>query len=235
MLKSKITTFLLVFLLAPVLVLVGAFFLEGKQYYITAILIAIMAFVPFFLNLKKKKLGARERVIMASVSAIAVASRVVFFQIPQVKPMCAILIISAVVFGKEIGFALGALSMLLSNLFFGQGAFTPFQMLGMAMAVYVSAFICENKKVRKSNLLISVAGGISCFIVYGLIVDFGSVVLMTKDFSIGSIISIYSSGIVYNLIHGITTFLILLIGYKPISEKLERVKIKYELFGEGEN
>ena len=44
-----------------------------------------------------------------------------------------------------------------------------------------------------------------------------------------------SSGIVYNLIHGITTFLILLIGYKPISEKLERVKIKYELFGEGEN
>ena len=90
MLKRKITTFLLVFLLAPVLVLVGAFFLEEKQYYITVILIAFMAFVPFFLNLKKKKLGARELVIMASVSAIAVASRVVFFQIPQVKPMCAI-------------------------------------------------------------------------------------------------------------------------------------------------
>ncbi len=235
MLKRKIIPHILIFILAPVLVLVGAFFFEGKQYYITAVLIALTAFIPFFLKLKKKKLGARELVIMASVSAIAVASRVAFFQIPQVKPMCAILIISAVVFGKEIGFALGALSMLLSNLFFGQGAFTPFQMLGMAMTVYVAAFICENKKIRKSKILISLSGGLACFIIYGIIVDFGSVVLMTKDFSIGSIISIYSSGAVFNLIHGITTFLILLIGYKPVSEKLERVKIKYELFGEEKN
>ena len=165
MLKRKIIPYILIFILAPVLVLVGAFFLEGKQYYITAILIVLMAFVPFFLNIKKKKLGARELVIMASVSAIAVASRVAFFQIPQVKPTCAILIISAVVFGKEIGFALGALSMLLSNLFFGHGEFTPFQMFGMAMAVYVTAFICENKKIRKSNILISITGGLVYFIV----------------------------------------------------------------------
>lgn len=234
MFKNKTLQYVTAFLLPSVIVLAGAFFLEGKQYYVTAIIIAVTSFIPFFLRLKKKRLGARELVIMASVSAIAVASRVAFFQIPQVKPMCAILIISAVAFGKETGFALGALSMLLSNLFFGQGAFTPFQMLGMATAVYVAAFICENKKVKSSNFLISVAGGVACFVVYGIIVDFGSVVLMTRDFSIGSIISVYSSGAVFNLIHGITTFLILLIGYRPISEKLERVKIKYELFGEGE-
>lgn len=234
MLKHKIIPYLLVFLLVPAAVLLGALFLKGKQYYITAILITVLSFVPFILNLKKKKLAARELVIMASISAIAVVSRVAFFQLPQVKPMCALLIISAIIFGKEIGFALGALSMFLSNLFFGQGAFTPFQVLGMAMTVYIAAFICENKFVRKSPLIISLVGGIVCFLVYGFIVDTSSLLLMARSFSLGSIISIYSSGVVFNAIHGVTTCLILLVGYKPVSEKLERVKIKYELFGENQ-
>lgn len=234
MLKNKIIPYLLIFALSPVVVLAGAFLLKEKNYYITAILVMIIATIPFFLKLKKKNLGAREIVIMASISAIAVASRVAFFQVPQVKPMCAILIISAIVFGKEIGFCLGALSMFLSNLFFGQGAFTPFQMLGMGMAIYVATFLCENKKIKKSKLFISITGGFVCFIVYGLIVDFGSVLLMTRDLNIKSVISIYSSGAVFNLIHGITTSLILFIGYKPVSEKLERIKIKYALFEEEE-
>ncbi len=233
MFKNRILPLLLIFVLAPVLVVSGGILLKDKQFYITAVLIAILSFVPFVLRLRKKKLEARELVIMASIAAIAVSSRVMFFQIPQVKPMCAILIVSAIAFGKEIGFALGSLSVFLSNMFFGQGAFTPFQMLGMSMTVFLAAFICENEKIRKSNILVSVTGGILCFFVYGIIVDFSSVVFLTRNFTIGSILSVYASGVGFNLIHAAATFLILLVGYKPVYEKLERVRIKYELFPSG--
>ncbi len=230
MLKEKIIPAFLLCLVGPVAVIAGAFFFREKQFYITALIVIGISFLLFFIKFRNKKLQTRELVIMASITALSVASRVAFFQLPQVKPMCAILIMAAVVFGKETGFFTGALSVFLSNIFFGQGAFTPFQMLGMALCVYVTALVCEKEKIKKSPLAVSVAGGIACFLIYGLIVDFSSVVLMTKNFSLASILAVYSSGLVFNLIHGVTTFLILLFAYKSVSEKLLRIKTKYGLF-----
>lgn len=217
--------------LIPAAVIGGYFLTKGQQYYLTSLIIIALSMLPFFLSLERKKLKTRELVIMASVIAIAVISRAAFFFLQQVKPMCAILIITSVAFGAEFGFVSGALTMLISNFIYGQGMWTPFQMLAMAMTVFLSAIVIRSFKI-KNRFVVGIISGVFCFAVYGIIVDLSSVFMMLSEFNLKSILSIYLSGLPFNIIHGVTTGVIVILVQPEINEKLDRIKIKYGLFGE---
>lgn len=229
--ERKITSVIVLCVLIPAAVIGGYFLTKGRQYYLTSLIIIGLSMLPFFLSLERKKLQTRELVIMASIIAISVVSRAAFFFLQQVKPMCAILIIASVAFGAEFGFVSGALTMLLSNFIFGQGMWTPFQMLGMALTVFISTVVIRSFRI-KNRFIIGIISGVFCFIIYGFIVDLNSVFMMLTEFNLKSILSIYISGISFNLIHGATTGIITALIQPEVNEKLERVKIKYGLFGE---
>jgi uncharacterized membrane protein len=230
MCKRKLISVISIVLI-PFVIAGGYFYLEYKQYYIVSAVVLILSMIPFFISLENRKLHARELVTIASMVAIAVASRAAFYAIPQVKPMCAIVIITAITFGAQIGFVTGALSMLLSNFIFGQGMWTPFQMFGMGLTALICGLLFYRKKAGDNILIVALTGGVICFAVYGVIVDTSSVLMMSSDFSLGSVLSIYASGLPFNAIHGATTFVVLLIAGKVIKEILERIMIKYDLFG----
>lgn len=215
----------------PAVVIAGFFLAKGKQYYLVCVIMIITAMAPFFASLERKKLQVRELVVTASVVAAAVASRAAFFFMPQAKPMCAVLIVAAIAFGAEFGFISGALSMLLSNFIFGQGMWTPFQMLGMGMTVFLCAVIFRSFKI-KNTVVLGVISGVVCFVVYGLIVDLSSVLMMTASFDFKSIFSIYLSGMPFNAIHAVTTAVLVALIQPAAGESLQRVKTKYGLFGE---
>lgn len=152
-------------------------FFEGTRYcYISAFVIIIAACVPFFISFERRKPSARELVALASMCAIAVASRAAFFAIPTVKPICAVIIITAACFGAQTGFVAGAVSMFASNFIFGQGVFTPFQMLALGAVGFAAGVIFSNKRLRESRLALSLIGGALCFVIYGLIVDILSLI-----------------------------------------------------------
>lgn len=206
-------------------------FLHGRQfYYLTAVLIIGAACVPFLASFERRRPSARELVLLACMSALAVASRAAFYAFPTVKPMCAIVIITAVCFGAQTGFICGALSMFASNFIFGQGMWTPFQMLGMGAVGLIAGLIFCGRKIREKRIILAVAGGLLSFAVYGLIVDIGSVLMMSTDFSLKQIAAIYASGLTFNVSHGVTTAVILLVAGKVFIEKLDRIKIKYGMF-----
>ena len=88
----------------------------------------------------KQKQGSRqlERSLKISredavLCAIAVASRSAFFMLLQFKPVLALTIIVGVAFGGETGFLVGAVTMLVSNVLFSQGPWTPWQMFSMGI------------------------------------------------------------------------------------------------------
>ncbi|MBQ8016022.1 MAG: ECF transporter S component, partial [Clostridia bacterium] len=85
-------------------------------------------------------------------------------------------------------------------------------------------------KIREKRIILAVAGGLLSFAVYGLIVDIGSVLMMSTDFSLKQIAAIYASGLTFNVSHGVTTAVILLVAGKVFIEKLDRIKIKYGMF-----
>ena len=49
------------------------------------------------------------------------------------------------------------------------------------------------------------------------------------DFTWEGLLAIYISGIPVDLVHASSTFIFLWIGAKPLLEKLQRIKIKYDL------
>ena len=66
--------------------------------------------------------------LVATLAALAALGRIAFAPIPNVKPTTDIVLLAGYVLGGAPGFAVGAVAALASNLFFGQGPWTPWQM-----------------------------------------------------------------------------------------------------------
>ena len=68
--------------------------------------------------------------LVATLAAMAALGRVAFAALPNVKPTTDIVLIAGYVLGGAPGFMVGAVAALAWNLFFGQGPWTPWQMVG---------------------------------------------------------------------------------------------------------
>lgn len=201
-----------------------------SSFYIPAFIVVICAVLPFFIVFEKRKIKTSELAVLSVMTAVCIASRAIFAFLPQVKPMCAFVIVTAVAFGPNVGFIVGALSVLISNFFFGQGMFTPFQMLGMGLTAFFCALIFYKKKGEKNKLAVSIVGALLCFSVYGLCVDTCSVLMMSTELNLKNASAIYLSGAPFNLIHAGTTAVSLFIIYKPMNDKFSRLRTKYGVF-----
>ena len=78
-------------------------------------------------------------VIAAVITALCVVGRF----IPFFKPIAALTIIAAVYLGGETGFMVGAMAALMSNFYFGQGPWTPFQMLAWGMIGLIAGYFLQ--------------------------------------------------------------------------------------------
>lgn len=217
-------------ILAPLSVILLFKYTESQNYYISAVLIIIFSMIPFFVFFENRKIKTSEIVLVAMMVALCVASRAVMAFIPQVKPTCALVIVTAIAFGPNVGFVTGSLSMLVSNFLFGQGMFTPFQMLGMGLAGFFCGLIFCRKSYNTNRIAVSITGGLICFLVYGFIVDSCSVLMMTTQYTLQAVLGVYASGVPFNLIHGITSAIFLFFINKPMTDKFTRLRIKYGIF-----
>lgn len=78
---------------------------------------------------ERSRPSARLVALIATMAALAVVGRIAFAPIPNVKPTTDLILLSGLAFGAVPGFAVGSTTALVSNLFFGQGIHTPWQML----------------------------------------------------------------------------------------------------------
>ena len=76
--------------------------------------------------------SAAELALIGSLAGIAAAGRVLFAAVPGVQPVTVIAVAAGAALGARAGMAVGATAALVSNLFLGQGPWTPWQMLGWA-------------------------------------------------------------------------------------------------------
>ena len=79
---KKVINYLLIFLIIPLFVFLGILLLKAKQYAIVYIGAAILACVPFFLHFETRRPEAREIVLIAILTALSVASRILFAELP---------------------------------------------------------------------------------------------------------------------------------------------------------
>ena len=225
--KSSAPAAFLPLLLVPVTVLFGIYFLGDRKYYWISLCILAETLFSFFLHFEKRKPSAHELVTVSVLCATAVFGRAAFAPIPQFKPAAAVVILSGIAFGGETGFFVGAATAFLSNFFFGQGPWTPWQMLAFGTVGLVSG-IGFGKQV-KSKLLLAVLGFSEVLILYGGIMNPASVLMSQPHPTSEMLLSAYALGIPADLVHAASTALFLWLAGKAVLEKLDRVKKKYNM------
>jgi energy-coupling factor transport system substrate-specific component len=199
----------------------------SELYYIPSILIMLYTCIPFFMIFRKRKVQARDIVIISVMCAIAVASRAAFIMVPGFKPMTAVIIITAAAFGPEAGFLTGTVSAFMSNFIFGQGPWTPWQMAAYGIAGFLAGILIRRGLLSKKRLPLSIYGAAVVILIVGPLLDTCTVVALPAMGSGDSVLSVYLAGIPLNAIHALSTFITLFFLSRPMLEKLDRIKIKY--------
>ncbi len=230
---------LILLLAVPATILFGVYFLKDEKYVFIALLVLLECMLPFFLAFENRKPPTRDLVILSVLCAIGVAGRAIFVILPEFKPMTAIAIIAGVAFGGETGFLVGALTVLLSNMIFGQGPWTPWQMFALGLVGFFSGVLFSRSyrnRIRNANsrrtemiflLILCLYGFLSTVIVFGGIMNPATVIMAGLPLQWDAILSVYVSGLPFDLIHGASTVLFLFLGARPLLKKLERVKTKF--------
>lgn len=216
-------------LAVPLTLFVGVFYLGGTKYYFISLLIVLETMLPFFLVFEGRKPRPRELVVLATLCAIAVAGRAFFFMLPQCKPVMALTILSGVAFGGEAGFLVGAMSMLVSNILFGQGPLTPWQMFAMGLSGFFAGVLFRKGWLQRSRGALCVFGALAALVIYGGIMNPASAITANRTLSEGMLLSYYVTGMPFDCIHAAATWLFLWFGAEPMLEKLDRIKTKYGL------
>lgn len=225
--KRTKTAAVMSLLAIPVTILIGVYCFDNTKYLFISLLVMFESMFPFFLMFEKRNIRTRETVLIAALCALCISGRIVFYILPQFKPVTALVIISGIALGGETGFLVGAVTMLISNMFFGQGAWTPWQMFAMGIIGFLAGVIYNKRILPQNRISISIFGFISALLIYGVIMNLSSLIISQSEINISAITAFYISGLPMDIIHALSTAIFLFIGAEPILDKLERVKIKY--------
>ncbi len=228
---GKIALFAVILLSLAGIIIWQFFYSEKVNYYITSVCILFLSMLPFFLSFEIKNISSREITLIATLIAIAVMSRAAFYLVPQVKPIAAVVIVSAVCLGAHRGYIIGAFSAFISNFIFGQGVWTPFQMVALGMVGLISGIVFS--KIKANRYTLAVVGFVLAFVVYGLIVDASSVLIMGGDnLTLSGALAVYAAGVPFSFVFGLSTAVFLFLFGETFVKKTDRINTKFGIVSE---
>lgn len=225
--KRTLVCLIIIMVFIPLTMWIGIKYLNDRKYYYISMLIIIYTLVPFFMVFENREPQARELIVIACLSSISVLGRAIFFMLPAFKPMIAITIISGVTFGAESGFLVGATSVFVSNFFFGQGPWTPWQMFSLGIIGFIAGILQKKGLLKKEKIHLCTFGFIITYLVYGAIMNFASLAMVTNKITKASLFAVYLSGIPYDTVHAIATVFFLYVLSDNMIQKLDRIRLKY--------
>lgn len=227
--KRTLWVAFLILVLIPLTIYIGVFFWGDRKYYFISLLIILETLIPFCMVFESRKPQARELIVISVLCAIAVAGRAAFFSLPQFKPVVAFVMIAGICFGGETGFLVGAVTGFVSNFFFGQGPWTPWQMFAFGIIGFLTGVLFKKGILRKTKQSLCLFGFLATFIVYGGIMNPAAVITGQGKPMWEMLATACIVGAPMDFIHALGTSFFLWFLAEPMIDKLERIKIKYGL------
>ncbi len=223
---KKCLSYIILCLIVPAVVLGGTLLFKEKQYAWISLCVTVLSCVPFFLHFEHSENDVRKLILIAVMVAISVIGRFIFAPIPGFKPVTAMVVITAMYFGGEAGFMTGALSAVISNFYFGQGPWTPFQMFSWGIVGFLAGVIAD--PLKKSKIVLVVYAIVSG-VLYSLLMDVWTVLWADGYFNLSRYAAAVISAVQFTIIYAVSNVIFLLVFSKPIGKILERIKEKYRL------
>ena len=150
---------------------------------------------------ERAKPPAKVLALVATLAALAAIGRIAFAPLPNVKPTTDIVLIAGYVLGGAPGFVVGALTALVSNLFFGQGPYTPWQMVSWGLVGVFGALIARLAGRDLGRVPLAAACG-AAGLGYGLIMD-AHMWVMYSGHTVAELWVVLGRGLPFNIAHAV--------------------------------
>jgi energy-coupling factor transport system substrate-specific component len=165
--------------------------------------------------------------LVAALAAIAVAGRIAFSPIPNVVPTTDITLLAGYALGPAPGFAVGALSGLVSNFWLGQGPWTPWQMAGWGMTGVLGAGLALATRRRVGRFGLAAFCAFAGF-AYGALLDFSLMVTYGGEQSLDRFLALSARGLPFNIAHAAGNAALALVAGPAMVRMLLRYRRRFE-------
>lgn len=219
---GRILRVLLPFAVMPALVLLLPKEMQARYYAPVSLAMAVLALLLFLAGFERREIGTRRMILVSVMTALSVLGRL----LPVLKPITALTVLSAMYLGAESGFLVGAMSAVLSNFIFGQGPWTPFQMLAWGVIGLFAGMLA--KPLARSRLLLFSYGVLSGA-GYSMLLDIWTAVWNYGEFSLRVYAAAIAAALPMTCIYAGSNVIFLAVLAKPIGDKLARIRKKYGL------
>ncbi len=170
---------------------------------------------------------ARLVALVAALSALAVAGRLVLAPIPNVVATTDIALITGYALGGAPGFAVGALAAPISNIWLGQGPWTPWEMAGWGLVGLGGAWVAAITGRRLGRLGLATVCGLAGF-AYGALLDYSLMVTYGGEQSLDRYLALSARGIPFNVAHAVGNFVIALAAGPALVRMISRYRTRLE-------
>jgi energy-coupling factor transport system substrate-specific component len=164
--------------------------------------------------------------LVAALAALAIAGRIAFAAFPNVKPTTDIVILAGYALGPAPGFAVGALTALASNFWFGQGPWTPWQMAGWGLCGILGAglAVIRPRAGRFTLAAVCALAGIA----YGALLNFSLMATYGGDLSLQRFLALESRAIPFDAAHAIGNATLAFVAGPAMVRMLTRFRQRFE-------
>ena len=190
-----------------------------------------LALAAGFAWYEREKPPARVLAVVASLAALAVVGRLAFAAIPNVKPTTDIVLFAGYALGAVPGFAVGAVTAIVSNIFLSQGPWTVWQMAGWGAVAVGGAVLARVLHGREPNRFVLAAVCGVAGLVFGAWMDIYQWTFAARQ-DLDSYIAVAGTSLPYNLAHAVGNVVFcLLIGpafLRALARYRRRLKVRWE-------
>ena len=164
--------------------------------------------------------------LVAALAALAIAGRIAFAAFPNVKPTTDIVVFAGYALGPAPGFAVGALAGLVSNFWFGQGPWTPWQMAGWGMCGVLGAALALGVRNAGRFSLAAVCGFAG--IAYGVLLNFSLMATYGGELSFERFLVLEARALPFEVAHVAGNVVFALLAGPAMVRMLVRFRRRFE-------
>ena len=192
-----------------------------------ALVVLAVAIVGGFAWFERSRPSARIIAAVAALAALGVAGRIVLAPIPNVVATTDVALLAGYTLGAGPGFAVGALSGLVSNFWLGQGPWTPWQMAGWGMVGVGGALLARLGGRRLGRVQLALWAAIAGF-AYGALLDLSVMVSYGGEQSLDRYLALSARGIPFNVAHAAGNFTLMLAAGPAMVRMLDRYRDRFD-------
>jgi energy-coupling factor transport system substrate-specific component len=171
---------------------------------------------------------ARVIALVATLAALAAVGRIAFAAIPNVKPTTDIVLISGYVLGGAPGFMVGSVAALASNIFFGQGPWTPWQMAGWGAVGLGGALLARVAGRELGRVPLAIACGVLSY-AFGAWMNVHLWVTYSGDHSLAQLGAIFATSLWFDAAHVVGSVVFCLAFGPALVRALARYRTRFEV------